>query len=309
MGVPEVRATLDMFLAGAPVTPERVVVLSDLDRESANEVRRSWPSLGDTTRAELMRHVVSIFLESIDADFVRLGLIATHDADPSVRLAGISTLSESESRETAEELLRLVSDSDDDVREAAIDALGRFVLLGELGTLSQPLTDRITAALRHAATAHHESVEIRSAAIESLGWSSASWVGPILTEAYYSEDRELRLAAVIGMGRSADDQWLEYLFDQIQSDDPEFRTEALNACAEIASDDSLAEVAAALIDEDADVVFAAIAALGEIGGPAALDVLDEYAKEADEDFADAIALARETAKEARKGDMPGEDDE
>ena len=296
----ELAAVLKDLGDRCEVTDERVGVLSDLDRAGLDALRGAWSTLPVEVRIAVMERAVGVFLKSIDVDFTRLGLVALDDPEPRVRLGGVVALSESETGETADRLLALANgDPNESVREAAVDGLGRFVELAQLGDFSSSAGDRIVAALRTIVADERLAEEIRSAAIEAVGASSESWVEAIISDAYYANSREIRLAAVVAMGRSADDQWLEFLFEQLHSEDPEFRLEAATACGEIGSDDGIEPLAELLVDDEPEVVFAAIAAVGEIGGPGAVAVLDSFKEDADPDFHDAVVLAREQASERR----------
>jgi len=306
----ELATVLKDFANGAEATDERVSVLSDLGRDGLDALRDSWPSLPGEVRQAVMERAVSLFLESIDVDFARLGLVALDDPEPRVRLAAVLALSESETRETADRLLALASDDPDDtVREAAVDGLGRFVELTELGNFSASAGERIIVLLRTTATDSGQPEEIRAAAVEAIGASTQPWVEAIISEAYYAESREIRLAALVAMGRSADEQWFEFLFEQLHSDDAEFRMEAATACGEILSEDAFEALTEALLDEDPEVTFAAIAAIGEIGGPQAVSILDTFKEEADADFEDAIVLAREQAQERKGREATSDEDD
>ena len=309
---PAIETLLRDLRAGAEIKNEAVTTLSDLDSEAAAALRDQWASIPPAQRARLMEHAVERFLTSIDVDFSRLALIALGDPEVRVRLAAVLALSESDTRETADRLIQLAkTDPDESVQEAAIDALGRFVLLAELGTFSHSAGERIAETLRALIGDPAAAIEIQAAAVEALGPVTKPWVEPIINDAYFSDSRELRLAAITAMGRSADESWLELLTEQLRSEDPEFRLEAASACGEIASTEALAELVALFEDDEPDVVFAAISAVGAIGGPEALSILDEFKAEAAEDLHEAIDLAKQDASDVkvRTGDDDDDDDD
>jgi HEAT repeat protein len=306
---PAVDTLLRDLRSGSEVKNDAVTTLSDLDAEAAAAVREQWPSIPPARRAWVMEQAVERFLTSIDVDFSRLALVALSDSEARVRLAAVLALSESETRETADRLVQLTkTDPDDSVQEAAVDALGRFVLLTELGTFSHSGGERIQETLRGLVEDEAVAIEVRAAAVEALGPCTEPWVEPIIHDAYFSDLKDMRLAALAAMGRSADESWLELVIEQLHSDDAEFRIEAVNACGEIASTDALDELIGLFQDEDSDVVFAAISAVGAIGGPDAVAILDEFKLDADEDLHEAIDLAKQDASEveSRAGSADGD---
>lgn len=307
---PAIETLLRDLRAGAEVKDDAITTLSDLDSEAEAAVREQWLSISPAQRARVMEHAVARFLTSIDVDFSRLALIALGDPEARVRLAAVLALSESETRETADKLIqRAKGDPDEGVQEAAVDALGRFVLLAELGTFSHSAGERVSETLRGLMGDPAVAIEVQAAVVEALGPLTSSWVETIINDAYFSDSREMRMAAITAMGRSADDSWLELIAEQLHSEDPEFRIEAATACGEIASTDALAELMTLFEDDEPDVVFAAISAVGAIGGPEAVSILDEFKAEAAEDLHEAIDLAKQDASEVKAGARDADEDD
>jgi HEAT repeat protein len=79
------------------------------------------------------------------------------------------------------------------------------------------------------------------------------------------------------MGRSAELDWLPTIMEEMHSDDPEMRFEAATAAGTIAEEEAIGDLAELTQDDDAEVQEAAIASLGQIGGPEARDVLHSVA--------------------------------
>jgi HEAT repeat protein len=97
------------------------------------------------------------------------------------------------------------------------------------------------------------------------------------------------------MGASGLDRWTEYLADQLYSDDEELRLEAAVAAGTLGSEDLVPPLGELLADEDFDVVYAAIEALGEIGGEEAAEILGDFRQSAPAELIEAVDLALEIA--------------
>jgi HEAT repeat protein len=176
-------------------------------------------------------------------------------------------------------LLRLLRDPEAIVRGAASLGLGRFLLRSELAARDDAVTEQAEHALRDIFNDESELTEVRGRAIEALGARSKEWVRDLIEDAYASGDRRLAISAVHAMGRSADPDWLPTIIEEMHSDDSEMRFEAATAAGGIADEDAVTELAGLAVDEDPEVQEAAIGALGQIGGPAARQVLHSVASE------------------------------
>jgi HEAT repeat protein len=285
----------DLAAGGSP-TDSDLASLSDLDHPAAAWLRGRWLELPVAGRAELLARATELAEDSVELDFVELGMIGLADPDPEVRELAVLSLWETSDRSVGARLVDLLAaDPAPGVRAAAAANLRRFVEGAELGHLSRAEGERMILVLRNAFEDNSEPVEVRAAAIEALGPCGQPWVADLIAAAYESEDRGMRISAVRAMGNSALERWVEYLADQLFSGDDEFRLEAAVAAGSLGSEDLVPQLGELLADEDFDVVFAAIESLGEIGGEAAQESLQEFRRDAPPELTEAVDIALELA--------------
>ncbi len=272
-------------------------MLSDLDAAQQTVLRASWGRMPAETRATIMSDAIAVSDDSAHFEFSRLGHVALEDDAPAVRLMGVEVLRETLDWRSAQKLeTAIASDPDQSVAAAAGEVLGSYVLDMELNRIDARRGDSIVATLRSVAADGAQPVNVRAAAIESLGACSQEWVEGIILDALYEDDSTLRLSAIRAMGAPGDEKWLEYLIDQAGSDDAEFREEAAVACGELAAEDAIEPLTVLLDDESPDVVEASIRAFGEIGGELAIETLTLFAEVAGEALGPSIKEAIEAAK-------------
>ena len=83
------------------------------------------------------------------------------------------------------------------------------------------------------------------------------------------------------MGTSADPKWIPLLIDEMESPFSDMRAEAARAAGAIGASESISRLSELPFDEDEDVARAAIAALAQIGGAQANDVLEDLLSDSD----------------------------
>lgn len=304
----ELAAFLDTLASGEEPAATELVMLSDLDRAEAAQVRDAWPAVPERVRVAVLTRANELAEDNVDLTFAELGKIALDDASPLVRAKASEALWESGDRGTAERLRRVLrEDADESVRDAAAASLRQFVVLRELDAFDEREGDAVVAALRAAVEDSAESVAVRAVALESLGARTLPWVSGLIADAYIGDDRRMRIAAVHAMGNSADARWLDYLHEQFYSHDSEMRFEATVAAGGVASGESIDALLPLLDDDDLQVAIAAVEALGEIGADRAVEALRAFADRAPEGMEEAVAAAIEMALES--GIASAENDE
>ncbi|MCC6383324.1 MAG: HEAT repeat domain-containing protein [Dehalococcoidia bacterium] len=293
----DLEEILETVGAGAEPAEADIRVLSDLDRAGADALRQAWPGLPLASRVALLGRLQRLAQDHVELDFTQVARIGLDDPSPEARRLAIAALWEDTGRPTAERLADLlVHDPDEAVRAASAAALRPFVLLREFEEFDAAQGDAVVEALRLAARNEREAIDVRANAVESLGARTLPWIGTVIADAYYDDDRRLRLAALHAMGESAQERWIEYLEDQLVSDDPQFRFEAVTACGIIGSEEAVEALAPLLDDEDAEVARAAVQALGEIGGEVSIRYLQAFARHAPAPFDGLVASALENAR-------------
>lgn len=248
--------------------------VSQLSREQRAELGRRWPGIDVRRRRRLIQELIDLSEDNVDLNFDAVFLRGLDDDDRDVRLESVRGLWEHESPGLIGSLVELLqADDDPAVRAEAALALGRFVVMFELGSLRENHFARAESALRRTLEKADEVEEVRARALEAIGARDVPWVRQAIREAYESGAHRPKVSAVHAMGRSTANRWLPLLTRELASDEAELRYEAAMAAGAIGDDSVVHQILPLLIDEDDDVREAASAALGEIGGPAAKEAL------------------------------------
>jgi len=292
----ELTNLLERLSSGARPRSAELALLSDLGGEEKTAVMNAWPRIPLESRTTILVRASELAEDNADMDFTALACIGLADEFPEVRAKAADALWETIDRAVAPLLRDRLDDEDSEVRTAAASSLRQFVALREQGRFDATEGDAVVEALRARAEDPVEAVEVRAAALETLGVRTLPWVADLIADAYDAEERELQLAAIHAMGQSADERWLDYLHEQFYAEDPQFRFEAVMSAASVGSEESVPALAELLHDQDGEVVVAAIEALGEIGGDAAVEALREYAPDAPAEFSDLVALSVDSAR-------------
>jgi HEAT repeat protein len=268
--------------------------LSRLPDAQADGLRNRWPGIDVRRRRRLVQELTELAEDNVDLDFDTVFLRATEDEDSEVRLESLRGLWENESPQFLARLVEILEkDPDPGVRAEAALAIGRFVLLAELGRLRERHFEKAAAALRGVVEDPNENDDVRARAIEAIGAHDEAWVRQAIQQAYESGDRRMKVSAVHAMGRSAEPRWLPLVTRELSSDEAELRYEAAVAAGAIGDETAVMQLVPLVEDDDSEVRQAAIAALGEIGGNQAknalLEMLDSSSSATREAAAEALA--------------------
>jgi len=250
--------------------------LSGLSPEQAGQLAARWPGIDVRRRRRILQELLDLAEDNVELSFDAVFRCALEDDDGEARLAAVRGLWEHESPDLIDSLSALTEKDDAAaVRAEAALALGRFVLLFELGRLRERHFERASAALRRVIDKTDEIEEVRARAIEAIGPHDAAWVRQAVTQAYESGSHRLKASAVHAMGRSAEARSLPLLTRELASDEAELRYEAAVASGFLADEAAVPGLVPLVTDPDDEVRAAAIAALGEIGGEAARRALND----------------------------------
>ncbi len=259
-----------------PIAPNKLDNLSSLSGEGLERFLHVYNSMNTERRRQIIESLVELAELRVELDFDGILLGCLDDVDPAVRIGAIEGLWECERRPFIDRLIGMLErDSQESVRAAAAQALGRFAFLAELGKLGQGYGEKVERALSAAIAKPGESLEVRRRSVESIACFSLPGVTRIIREAYRSDDRHMRASAIYAMGRNCDPVWLEILIEELSSQDAEMRYEAAGACGQIGEEEAVPHLVKLINDDDAQVRLAAIAAIGEIGGDEAEAALKE----------------------------------
>ncbi len=293
----------------ASLTAEAIYALSDLDGAHLAQFRVLWGEMPVARRRMLIARLVETAETNFELDFSTIVHPALDDPDADVRAAAIEGILEDSPRRIIERLMHLAQgDPISAVRAAAARALGQFVLLGELGKLSETLSARLQDLLLDLYSNLREDLDVRRRALEAIGNCGREGVAELIREAYYADELPMRVSALFAMGRSCDERWASRIMDELSSERPEMRFEAARAAGELELRPAVTRLIELAYEDDREIQEMAIWALGEIGGKQANHALDQLAALAaaqeDDVLADAIAEAQSASSLAGDDLLP-----
>lgn len=274
--------------------------LSGLDEEGIAHLAPVWSALSPDYRRKLLLELTEASESNFELNYFALGHLALGDEDADVRAAAVELLWEDETLTLMNRLIRVVADDEAaHVRATAASALGRFVLLGELGDLAEYQANKALDAANAVLNNLDEAIDVRRRALEAVANSSQEFVAEAIGDAYNHADRRMQISAVFAMGRSYDEQWTEAVLRELDSNDPEMRYEAARSAGELELEEAIPRLKRLVFDDDREVKEVAIWSLGEIGGKEALRTLERLAADAvnsdDEEMIEAIEDALSAA--------------
>ena len=292
--VAEVLQQLMQVSEGLGVEPNLLLAFSDLSPADNELVRREWALIPESRRYAIITYLVALAEEELDLFPGPILRVALQDPSPTVRALALDGLWEDNSSDLIGPLVQmLLNDVDDSVRAAAAQALGAFVLAGELDELDTALSMRAEEALLSVLLNPEQPVEVRRRALESIAYSGETGVRQLIEDAYYDPEEEMRISSLIAMGRSADIRWRGLVRAELRNPSAAMRGEAALACGELEAKAARGELIALLEDDEQLVRLAAITALGQIGGKAAQDALRTMSESEDPVEVEAADLALE----------------
>ncbi len=269
-----------------------LVGLSDLRRHEAAAVYTTLSGLSARRRLEVVRAMTEQAEANVHLNFLAILRECLADSEPEVRRLAIDGLWEDERPNLIVPLARLLAeDTSAEVRAAAAISLGRFILLGVLGEISDSYAQSAAQAMRAAWARPGEVTEVRRRALEGLAYTDEDGIEELIEAAYYDEDDRMRQSAVFAMGRTADRRWARHVLTELKSHDPAMRYEAAGAAGELALTAAVKPLVQLLDDTDSAVREMAAAALGKIGGPQARRALEACLNSSDRSLAEAAADA------------------
>lgn len=280
----------DEALSRQAVVPSTVVYgLSDLTTEELLTIEPIWNQLPAVAKHRVLRALNEASESMFELNFREMALLCLEDASSIVRAASIDMLWIDESEETMRALMKMAeSDPDAAVRARALEHLGRFILLGEYGDVSDNLADQAQSLAYGIHSDPAEPVEIRRRSLEALANSSHPKVSSLIETAYADGNHELKIGAIYAMGRTCSPMWRAQLLDELESADGECVYEAIRACGQIQLKDATRRVGEFTLSEDQEIQMIAIWSLGEIGGRQAFEILSSLEETVTDDDTRAV---------------------
>jgi hypothetical protein len=290
---------------GTRLSISKLYFLSHMTGEEAERLRQLWPEIPLRRRRQIVSHLVDIAEASFEVDFNALFRFCLQDEDEQVRAQAIEGLWEDNDIVLIGPFVRILRDDPSPVaRAAAATALGRFVLMGELGQIEAAPAGLVEQVLLQTIHTPEEEVEVRRRAVESIAYSGELGVRDIIETAYYDDNLEMRCSAIFAMGRSADPFWRDLVISELDNPNPGIRFESAQACGKLEARAAIPRLAQLLEEEtDREVLEAAIEALGQIGGAEARRLLEACFETDDEVLHDAASAALEELEFS--GDLVG----
>jgi HEAT repeat protein len=254
--------------------------------------KQLWVRTGVDHKLQVISQLVKLSQENFRFNFSEIFLYCLYDTDSRIRADAITGLAEEEDYHYISPLLIILKkDNDNNVREAAVKALGNFAILGATGKLSGNLINRIYDALLAILDDKNAGIDSKRLALEAIAPLHLPRVKDLIENAFRSPDTNLKASGLRAMGRNCDTYWLDMLRDSLRNDNRDLRYEAAIAITELGCEETLPDLIELSDDEDDRIQEAAVRGLGEVGGDEARSVLDELAKSPDQSVRHAAQLA------------------
>ncbi len=275
-----IQLYIDKIFTGGELLEKKLLEhLSGLSGKDVESFRQAWDKAHVKRKSRIISHLVTLAEKEPKLDFSIIFSYCLDDPDDDVKTQAIHGLEEEDDPRHIARLIPLVAENTSlEVRTAAVSALGKFALMGEMGDISRRKTDEVYAALMKVLEDGKTPARLRAALLEAVSPFTVPRVKQLIESTFKSSDLQLKVSAIRAMGRNCDPDWLKYLSREMHSEQAEIRYEVAVACGEICTDDSIPLLLELVEDSDTRVQEAAIAGLGEIGGKEAKDVLTDLAR-------------------------------
>ena len=217
--------------------------LSDLTLSGQAQVRREWMTIPEYRRNLAVKQLITTSETELSLHLGRFLRVVLEDESSRNRALAVAGLWE----ETDEALIgplvdMLYNDPSEDVRAGAAEAMGFYVLAGELDEIVPAQAMRIEEALLSILHSAAEPLAVQCRALESIAYSSETGVRQLIDDGYYSPDEEMRVAALNAMARSADIRWRDAAQAELISPDAPMRAAAARACGALEHRDALPDL-------------------------------------------------------------------
>lgn len=223
------------------------------------------------------------------------------DPDPEVRIVAIQGLWDYPAPELIDPLIDLAQhDPDQQVRNRAITALGRYVYEGEMADydfdwgeleaiiredeLPEEYYRRVISFLIDIARDFSAPLDARRFSLEALGFSTRPDIVALVEQAYHEPNVEMKVSALFAMGRSGLVHWYRYVLTELDSPIHQVQLEAVRAAGELFLDEAApALLALTRSATDQNLRHEAIWALGHMTSIEVWQYLDDITQDPTED--------------------------
>lgn len=268
-------------------SPDVLYGLSGLSSADMAKLKPVWDALDPTYCRILMQMLVDASESNFELTYDAIGYANLDAKQAEVRQAAIELLWEDKSLSLMKRLIEIVQkDSHVLVQAEAAKALGRFILLGELGDLPESETQNAQDVLLNILQQDTLAIEIRRQALESVANCTRKDIIALIDKAYKSDDDDLRASAVVAMGRTCDARWENNILHELEEGDNQL--ESVRAAGELQLDEAVAHIVNCIPDANRELLETVIWALGEIGGKEATRTLEILSEKAEADSDDVL---------------------
>jgi HEAT repeat protein len=244
-------------------------------------------------------------------DFLRFYRLLLDDPSATVRQIAATGVRPYEDETLVEPLTKLANaDPDSEVRIAAVEALGAFIMQAEFGMMDAKAVKAVTRVLATIMADHAAPQRLRAAALVALAVRGDDrQVHQGIAAFHESGEPDLHHGAIQAMGRSGADRWLPLLEAALRSADPDVRQAAAASLANYEADAVPMLTMVVREDQEAPVRLEAIQSLGTIGGRKALESLTTLREYVSDDEIEAVDVAMGEAEAMIGLEAFDEDDE
>jgi len=279
-----------------PFPSQFLPFFSDISEANLAEIIRIWDNLAVKRKVNLLADLERAMEGDTLLVFDDIARFALKDNDPNVRSKAIELLWESEDPGLAVEFSFLLEhDPDENVQVSAAEALGRFVLLGELDEIPSRIAKETRQVLFRVLSSH-PAKKIQQEIIKSLSYANLPEIGQEIGARFEDPDPTWQLAAIISMGRSANERWEESIIKMLNNPSLPHQIEAVRSAGELELS-SARQILLEMLNnniQDEDLRYQAIWSLAKIGGDEVRETLEKLLEDADsDDEADIIEMALE----------------
>lgn len=260
------------------LVPSKLIHLSNLNESDLDFLKQSWAITSTERRRQVISQLVKLSQTNFRVNFSEIFFYCLYDPDAQVRTEAVAGLADEENYRHISPLIQLLArDSSAEVKEAAVVALGKFAVLGEMGKLSDASTNEVYQALLAVLDDKSAGSELQCLALEAIAPLNLPRVPDLIKAAYRSKGSERKLCALRAMGRNCYEPWLSILVRELDSDNAEVRYEAAHAISELGAEEALPYLVRLSADKDSRVQESAIRGLAEIGSEEARQALNKLA--------------------------------
>jgi len=295
---------LDEFLNQLPEDDDAVInyaslaELSRLTGPEASEFGQLWLEWSSERVLDIVERMVSLCEDQLDVEFEVIYKQGLKHPNPTVRIASLKGLEETEDRALVIQLGKILkSDPVAEVRAAAAIPLAHLSIMAEAGKLSARYREVLEDALYGVMENEREIQEVKLKAMEAVSVFAAERLTSHIELAWSSGDLNARQSSLFTMGRTSDPKWIEYVIPDLEHDSASVRYEAAIAMGELGDEHHLRVMDAPLDDEDLTVQLAAISAVERIGGDAAKAKLELKLASPEPQVVELVQQALQTMKD------------